>query len=134
MGLSLIVIYTCLILMILVAMANVGVNMVYVTFGGNDKVKMEAYRSADPPVVGDGTGEDATLKQGQVAVAPSDSRLQQARPTATPTTPYTRVVVAMDYVNVCALVVVKLLLLVVVILGHMQNRRGKDGVISLSTL
>jgi hypothetical protein len=135
MGLSLIVIYTCLILMILVAMANVGVNMVYVTFGGNDKVKMEAWRSADPLFpIGDGIGEGET-NQGQVVVAPAKQQgLQQARPTATPTTPYTRVVVAMYYVNVCALVVVKLLLLVVVILGHMQNRRGKDGVISLSTL
>jgi hypothetical protein len=99
MGLSLSVMYICLSLMIFVAIVNVVVNMVYITFGGNNRQKMAEFQSTDVPVLGD---ESFSV----------------------PKTAYTRVVVMMYYFNVFALVVIKLLLMVVVMLGLLQNRHG----------
>jgi hypothetical protein len=100
MGLAISVMYACLSLIILIAIVNVGVNMVYITFGGNDKGKMEELQSTDAPVLSDTT--------------------------VIPKTRYTRTIVAMYYLNVSVLVIVKLLLMVVVVLGMVQNRSGND--------
>jgi len=101
MGLSISVMYWCLSLMIFVAFVNVGVNMVYITFGGNNRQKMAEFQGTDAPVLSD----------------ESDS---------VPRTAYTRVVVGMYYFNVLVLVVVKLLLMLIVVLGLTQNRHGKS--------
>jgi hypothetical protein len=99
LGLAMSVMYLCLSLMIFVALVNVAINMVYITFGGNNRQKMAEFQGTDAPVLGD---ESISV----------------------PKTAYTRVVVAMYYFNVMALVVVKLLLMVVVMLGLLQNRHG----------
>ena len=105
MGLSLSVMYSCLSLMIFVAIVNVGVNMIYITFGGNNKGKMDELQSTDAPVLGDGS--------------------------VVPKTKYTRIIVGMYYFNVGVLVLVKLLLMLVVMMGLMQNRRGTGLLIPL---
>ena len=102
MGMALSVMYTCVVLMISVALANTVMNMVYITFGGNDKEHLQQFQSTDAWVLGD--------------------------PNEVPKTAYTRVVVLIYYFNVSMLILVKFLIMVVVMLGHMQNRRGSDTV------
>lgn len=93
------VLYVCFTILLVVAIVNVLVNMIYITFIGKDVHELTEYQDSDVPVM----GFDVPKTGHNV---------------------YTRAVVGMFYFNIIMLMLVKGMLMVVILAGFVQNRMG----------